>query len=669
MSRRALRVWSRHHRRLARLLRSRHRILHRVLPGQLILEALGLSPRRSGRRPFRARGEFLNEPWLAPPQEAEEQATTNVAAEAVERSVEDLDGRPEPISAQAAGGIKDSTEPPPREITPVAEARRQGRLMIRPAEGQRRRPVEPRTTAAAPDTHPVVPPSLVEPTAPSAGDIPRKETGRVDTLGVAASAEAAGLPPTEASSPDEMRPGSAEQEDAGATPAQEGSAIAASPAEPAGEPLKVHAERESPRISRRVGERATRPGGDSQSAPDVTEQEAAADLGPAYASIADSELAPTDGGPLSPVAGPEDTRVTPPVASGQSRVVEERQARRPPSTGPRPQAGSARPTAQPAAPRPVPAPQVVKEAVAEVSTRSIREWRRLLVEATEPPAPSRPRAPAAPTAPLLESTRRFLRPLVGIDLDTVRVHRGQRASEISAQSGGDALAVGEDVVFPETHNESTPEGLALLAHELTHVAQRRTPRFVPPIARHALEPGTATPRRLSPGATSTTVDEPALDEEPLARVVEGRVRAAARETRRGRDAGPGKMAEGDPRAVAAASVGGLIPPAATSGEPPWGNLPAPWEPLPDLGRERVGSRSLRRPLAEAAGMAGSPTPESAAAPVHRADPERSVEEPAPPDAHAPAPSHAAPPPDLDALAQQVYQVLKRRIAAERRREG
>jgi hypothetical protein len=34
-----------------------------------------------------------------------------------------------------------------------------------------------------------------------------------------------------------------------------------------------------------------------------------------------------------------------------------------------------------------------------------------------------------------------------------------------------------------------------------------------------------------------------------------------------------------------------------------------------------------------------------------------------------APTAPAPPPDLDALARRVYDVLKRRLAAERRREG
>jgi hypothetical protein len=47
--------------------------------------------------------------------------------------------------------------------------------------------------------------------------------------------------------------------------------------------------------------------------------------------------------------------------------------------------------------------------------------------------------------------------------------------------------------------------------------------------------------------------------------------------------------------------------------------------------------------------------------------DRAVEEPAATPAGAPAPEPAAP--DLDALARQVYDVLKRRLAAERRREG
>jgi hypothetical protein len=56
--------------------------------------------------------------------------------------------------------------------------------------------------------------------------------------------------------------------------------------------------------------------------------------------------------------------------------------------------------------------------------------------------------------------------------------------------------------------------------------------------------------------------------------------------------------------------------------------------------------------------------------VHRAERSRSLAEAEYPaaEAHEAANGHA-PAPDLDALAQQVYAVLKRRLAVERRRLG
>jgi hypothetical protein len=51
-------------------------------------------------------------------------------------------------------------------------------------------------------------------------------------------------------------------------------------------------------------------------------------------------------------------------------------------------------------------------------------------------------------------------------------------------------------VLPPALDERAPRTLGLLAHELTHVAQRRSARFVPPVIRDAAE-GTAVERRVS----------------------------------------------------------------------------------------------------------------------------------------------------------------------------
>jgi hypothetical protein len=54
--------------------------------------------------------------------------------------------------------------------------------------------------------------------------------------------------------------------------------------------------------------------------------------------------------------------------------------------------------------------------------------------------------------------------------------------------------------------------------------------------------------------------------------------------------------------------------------------------------------------------------------IHYAEQSRTLEPEEPAATHKP-PADAAPPPDIDALARRVYDVLKRRLAAERRREG
>jgi len=62
-------------------------------------------------------------------------------------------------------------------------------------------------------------------------------------------------------------------------------------------------------------------------------------------------------------------------------------------------------------------------------------------------------------------------------------------------------------------------------------------------------------------------------------------------------------------------------------------------------------------------MAAEPAPA-----LQRAAIERSVPEAAAAPDHRP-PEHGPPAPDIDALARQVYDVLKRRLAGERRRGG
>ena len=75
-------------------------------------------------------------------------------------------------------------------------------------------------------------------------------------------------------------------------------------------------------------------------------------------------------------------------------------------------------------------------------------------------------------------------------------------------------------------------------------------------------------------------------------------------------------------------------------------------------------------VAGATSIGGHAAPEPSTAGVQAAEKNRSLPQPAPaPSSAAPAAQRAEPEPDLDALAKQVYDVLKRRLAAERRRLG
>jgi hypothetical protein len=316
------------------------------------------------------------------------------------------------------------------------------------------------------------------------------------------------------------------------------------------------------------------------------------------------------------------------------------------------------PPPNPPRPQPAPSPDANAAQIFETDTpdRSAQEWAKLLFEATRPASqraqpmpPSSPQAPAKPAAPpaepLAESSRRFLRPLVGVDPADVRVRRDLPAQQAAAELGADAAAVGGEVLLGAGHDERSPATLGLLAHELTHVAQQRTPRFVPPVLQ-----------------ASASAPADAASDEAVARAVEARVTRAARVA----------FTPPAPGQPATPPAQGLAPPARADASE-WGGLPAPWEPMPAW----AGSAWAAAPAAQP-GPASPPAAISApAAPaaasagpaaVQLAETARSLDDDVPQPAPAAAPG-AAPTPDLDALARQVYTVLKQRLAAERRRLG
>lgn len=285
---------------------------------------------------------------------------------------------------------------------------------------------------------------------------------------------------------------------------------------------------------------------------------------------------------------------------------------------------------------------------------------------------------ARPAEPLSARTRRFLRPLVGIDPDSARVHRDAQAARLADAYHADAVTQGNNVELAAEYAGAmeTPETLGLLAHELTHVARLREPGFVPPIAQTQTQTQPASVPQHRPPTSAPPIT---TDEEALALHVERQVRQTA-ET--------GTMyIVGPPLAGGLGAAGGL-----GHEHDRWGGLPAPWEPLPGwLTTPTVPSASttmepnaLPVPVSAPATGTGAPVGQGMAssndnshqanghggAEVQRAGKERAVGEYAALAASvsaSPTQEMRAPEPDLDELARQVYSILRNRLEVERRR--
>ncbi|KQR00985.1 DUF4157 domain-containing protein [Deinococcus sp. Leaf326] len=279
------------------------------------------------------------------------------------------------------------------------------------------------------------------------------------------------------------------------------------------------------------------------------------------------------------------------------------------------------------------------------------------------------RALARPEArePLPLGAQAALSRALGADVGHVRLIRDAHAAAATAEAAADALAVGDAVLLSPGQDLASPRGLGLLAHELTHILRDRDPSFVPAVLR---APAGAAPGRSSPQLATPTPSGAPADEETLAEQVEARVSAqsAARLT-------PPLSSPATPAGPALRASGPTAP---------WGDLPAPWEPLPFWDDApavpvRPGPpRPAARPSAPASAAptaAGGPgavvraasTSRSPAAPAQEAAPASSPEPAARgPDTGSSRRQGRAP--DLDRLAEQVYAVLKRRLATEMRRD-
>jgi hypothetical protein len=288
------------------------------------------------------------------------------------------------------------------------------------------------------------------------------------------------------------------------------------------------------------------------------------------------------------------------------------------------------------------------------------------------------------------------------------VYGGPGAANAVAAQDAAAFTFGNAVVMGTGASAESPETLGLLAHELTHVARSRRPQFIPPIVNDLPERRTETdglPRGEGPMAS----------EESLARQVEERVRGAAQrrlepsalvivgsppEPAQAALAGgsPERLTALEPAAPELAGTDGWAPAksaasaipsvgrraaareesppmgAPVGGESNWGGLPAPWEPLPDWlappGRDAVSHAPSDGGWAEPAGLDGpaflSQVVAIPGSTTQRAETGRQLVPEAP---AAAAPEGRQPEPDLDALARQVYSILRRRLAVEQRRTG
>ncbi len=81
--------------------------------------------------------------------------------------------------------------------------------------------------------------------------------------------------------------------------------------------------------------------------------------------------------------------------------------------------------------------------------------------------------------PLSESTRSYFEPRFGSDFSSVRIHNDSKAAETAKSINAKAFTTGKDVVFGAgQYSPGTSTGKQLLAHELTHVVQKRKQKFI-----------------------------------------------------------------------------------------------------------------------------------------------------------------------------------------------
>lgn len=286
--------------------------------------------------------------------------------------------------------------------------------------------------------------------------------------------------------------------------------------------------------------------------------------------------------------------------------------------------------------------------------------------------------------------RMFLKPLLGFDPGDIPVEEAEKNYLATRQldAATEAATDGETIILKPEISRRTPEQLGLLAHELTHVVRSKQPRFVPPVARETgeMKPILASAKAWEPAQSvvqSEHVESASamrlLTEEELARRVEARVLRKAAETARVPQrlieeelaAGePGETRFVEPR-LAQSQSAPEVSEAERSGDFAAGQstLTGSFNP-PDSEQGRTSDYGSFQSAVggETVSSASTQSSTPAGASLHRAERGREI-------AEIPATLNGATQFgkqrafNLDALADQVYFVLKRRLAAERRRES
>jgi Domain of unknown function (DUF4157) len=262
-----------------------------------------------------------------------------------------------------------------------------------------------------------------------------------------------------------------------------------------------------------------------------------------------------------------------------------------------------------------------------------------------------------------QNATRFLKPIVGIDPNDVKIYRDPQTERLTKAARADALTVGDTIFLSSEQPLESPETLGLIAHELTHVARNRQARFVPPVAR-----GNS---RLAASAQSGNEEGLALGVEAFARQ------------------GWNDFNQNTPsqNSFSQHYRSQTTPSNTDTNRSSYGGLPAPADLPQWFIEDRMPPQATSRPAPRAANVAPSAPSESPFVPqqaptnqmaasigAQAASQERDV--PTPPPAAGPLPASPTPKPepipnraapDLDAMARQVYTILKRRLANERHR--